>query len=395
MKILILQDDFPPQSLGGSGAVAYAAARGLLERGHEVRVVTATQDPTGAGEECYDGLSVLRLYSAYHERWRAYVSLCNPHAVRAVRQVLAEFKPDVVHAHNIHYRLSYASLKAAKQSGAKVFLTAHDAMLVDYGKPTLDAGSAFEQLAKFKLRYNPLRNVVIRWYLRYADRVFAVSAALQDMLKRHGIGNVSVLYNGIDAGQWSIGAATKSEFGLEGKKVMLFGGRLSSEKGGEQAVRMMPLILARVPNAALLVAGNKNAYGEVMLELARALGVEQSVVFSGWLSGNKLKAAYSASDIVLSLALYLDPLPTVVLEAMAAGKPVVATCFGGSKEMVEDGVTGSVVDPRDLSMLEQTCSSLLLDDALASSYGVAGRKRVLEHFSIQAHIDALVEAYRS
>ncbi len=130
MNIVLLQDDFPPESVGGAGMVVGSEARALHKAGHQVRVIAATQDPSHAGESEWEGILVHRIYSNYHERWRAWRSLYNPPVVREARRVLEEWRPDIVHAHNVHYHLSYASLGVAKRTGAKVFFnrTRRDAL---------------------------------------------------------------------------------------------------------------------------------------------------------------------------------------------------------------------------------------------------------------------------
>jgi len=134
MKILILSDDFPPNNLGGAGIIAFNLAKAFNKMGHTLLVVTTVQDKDKEGVTEYEGLEIHRIYSNYHDRWRAYISLYNPQTVKEVRKIIKEFEPDIVHAHNVHSHLSYACLKVAKKSGAKVFLTAHDVMLFHYGK---------------------------------------------------------------------------------------------------------------------------------------------------------------------------------------------------------------------------------------------------------------------
>ena len=114
MRILFLQDDFPPQSFGGAGNVAFDLAREIKKRGHSVFVLTAVRDKKDEGSVEYEGLKVFKVYSNYHERWRAYLSLYNPQTVKKIKNLIDEIKPDIIHAHNVHYHLSYHSLKLAK-----------------------------------------------------------------------------------------------------------------------------------------------------------------------------------------------------------------------------------------------------------------------------------------
>ena len=97
--------------------------------------------------------------------------------------------------------------------------------------------------------------------------------------------------------------------------------------------------------------------------------------------GEEMAAAYGASDAVIVPSVYLDPFPTIVLEAMAAGTPVVASTFGGAQEAVVDGETGYVVDPRDTEEFAGKVLSLLKNPELAARMGMAGIQRVEKKFT--------------
>ena len=94
MRILYLNDDWPPEAVGGAGIVAFNLARGVAERGNEVRVVTTIRDKGGGGVFEEEGIKVYKIYANYHERWRAWLSLCNPQTVGRVKEIIREFKPD-------------------------------------------------------------------------------------------------------------------------------------------------------------------------------------------------------------------------------------------------------------------------------------------------------------
>ncbi len=404
MRIVLLQDDFPPRSRGGAGNIAFEFAQAFLVKGHEVSIITAVQNREDEGHELFEGLNIFKIYSRYHVRWQGWRSVCRPLIVRKVRHLLKIIQPDVVHAHNIHYHLSYGSLKAAKRSGAKVFLTAHDAMLFHYGKFLPAAGSSWRisswsQMREFRLRYNPFRNILIRHSLKNVSKVFAVSEALKKALIENKIQNVEVMHNGIDVSKWEVSEEAiqsfKTKHSLLKKKVIFFGGRLSEAKGGEQSVRMMANLIKKVPEAILMVAGHRGPYAQYMLKLAKSLEVEDRLLFVGWLSGDDLKAAYGSSNLVTVLSTYLDPFPTINLEAMACKKPVIATTLGGSKELVEDGKNGYVVDPCDIEILTERVTDLLLDTLKAGTFGEAGYQRVKEEFGLGQTVSNLLKQYHS
>ncbi len=408
MKIAILQDDFPPRHVGGSGIVAHQMAMEYLRQGHEVLVVTAVQDKDFEGAYTLDGLVVKTIFSSYPIEFRAWLSLWNPMVSSKLQSILYGFQPDIIHIHNIHIHLSYFSLRIARKTGAKVFLTLHDAMSFHYGKlvefinldnPSCNSThykiSAWQQIKKYRKSYNPFRNIVIRHYIKYAHRIFAVSNVLREALKQNGITRVEVMRNGIRRNDWEVDATEVQEFrknlNLDGKKIILFGGRLSALKGGEQAVRALADIVKDVPNAYLMVIGKENAYARTMQLLARSLNIENHILFTGWLSGNQLKAAYHATDVVWVLSLYLDPLVLFNLEAMACKKPVIGTCFGGTKEVVENGKTGYIINPYEVGEIVSKTTSILNNSRTAEILGNAGYQRVESEFSLEENIKILIE----
>lgn len=396
MKIVILQDDFPPDSNGGAGVVAASLARALQERGHAVYVITTTRtlEQVGTGE--WEGVPVYRIYSNYHERWRAWRSLYNPRVVREVSRLLALWRPDVVHAHNVHYHLSYASLRRAKRGGAKVFLTAHDTMLISYGKIE-EPLSWWRTVWHERLRYNPFRSFYIKRALTYVDGISAVSKALADALAQGGITDVKVIRNGIDRQLWEVSPeAVKTflqEHTLIGRAVLLFGGRISAYKGGDALLSALPAIREAQPRATLLLVGKDNEYVKALKVRAENLGFSDAIVSTGWLSGEALRAAYHAASAVVVPSVYLDPLPTVVLEAMACSKPVVGSCLGGIPEMVVDGETGYLVDPRDAELFARRVAEVLGDTALQHTLGQNGYDRIGTHFSLEKQVSTVLEWY--
>lgn len=401
MRIAILTDGFPPQGKGGAEQIAFQHAQFLAATGHEVVVITTVRESLHAGVVQEGTYQVHRLVCAYHERWRAYRSLWNPVIVAQVKKIIAEFKPDVVHAHNIHTNLSYACLSVARRYASTVCLTFHDAMSFDYGKVGYLGERAKSSLLRSwqtygLVRVNPIRNYCIRRALRSCTHLFAVSEALAERIRQHGIAPVVVHHNGIAVSAEKKDPVAVEAFrrthGLMGKRVLFFGGRVSALKGASVALEVLRQVRKVRPDTVMLVAGSPQSVVSLKKEAEQKEMVD-ALVFAGWLSADEMRCAYALSDVVLVLSLYCDPFPTIVLEAMAAGVPVIATKWGGAQEALVDGVTGFVVDPTATMDVAQAVMKLLRDEDLRQRFGRAGRERVVAHFNQETLFNKLLTYY--
>src|SRR3989344_3891605 len=396
MRILYFSDEFPPTVTGGATVVAYDIANAVFKKGHKVFAITANQDRSRAGESYIGGIKIFTLFSKSPVFLRHYLSVWNPFLAGKIKKILKEVKPDIVHAHNIHTHISYGALKIAKKSGAKVFLTVHDTMLVSCDKVYFPCGeknfrvTAWMNMKTAGKRYNPFRNMAIKYYLRYVDKVFAISASLKNLLA----------HNGIDAGAWTKPLESdiqnfKKKFGITDKRVVFFGGRLSGAKGGLQIIKTFSHVIKLLPNkdAVLVIAGRETHGKHKMEEFIKNFGVSDYVVFTGWLGREEMKTAFFVSDVCVTPSIYFDPFNLFNIEAMAASKPVVGTCFGGTPEIVIDGQTGYIVNPLDNEDMGRKICELVSDAEKSAVFGKNGRKRVEEFFSLEKQAQKLIGWY--
>jgi type III pantothenate kinase len=151
------------------------------------------------------------------------------------------------------------------------------------------------------------------------------------------------------------------------------------------------LVLQRVPEARLTIAGD-GPEGPRLRELARFLGIEACVAFPGLVTGEGKTALFSSACIFVSSS-RREPFSSANLEAMAAGRPIVATRVGGNLEMVEDEVSGLLVEPEDPDGLAKAIQRLLEDPLRADVMGQVARERA-EAFSFDAMVDRYETLYR-
>ena len=409
MRIALLNDQIPPEGIGGAEAVVWRLAQGLKSAGHEVHVVTTSRRP--AYEEQRGGIPTYHLHAAYPERFRAWLSLWNPQTARALRELLSRLKPDVVNAHNIHFYLSYHALKVAQDTGSATVFSAHDVMPFAYSKlrhfvkegrgtsrlPDAYRLPNFYNLRHNRFRYNPARNVVIRHYLaHYADLRTVPSQALADAFAVNNLPAVEVAHNGIDASAWSekdeaLVAELRRRFGLEGKQVILIAGRLTADKGTLPLLRAMDSLKDAFPQMRLLALTARDIDEQIP---AAVRHLRPLIHAGGWLQGDELRAAFHLADLVVVPSVIFDTFPTVNLEAMAAGKAVIATCFGGSVELVNDGETGYIVNPLDVEAFADRLRRLLDDEELRGAMGRRGQARIQQGFTVQAQVQTMMDVYQ-
>jgi glycosyltransferase involved in cell wall biosynthesis len=234
-------------------------------------------------------------------------------------------------------------------------------------------------------RFNGKRRLICRVLGRFTDLSIAVSQGVKDYLVQE-IGldpaKIRVVPNGVDIAAMDAarpGDAVRRELGLpEGLAVIGLVGRLDHwGKGHKELFTAMAGLKERYPIHALII-GDGRRMDEVR-GLAASLGLGGEVHFLG--PRQDVPDLLNAMDIFV-LPSYSEGVSLALLEAMAAGKPVIATAVGGTPEVVTDGVTGLLIPPRDAGALAGALERLLADPAFAQHLGANARAHVRDHFSL-------------
>lgn len=411
MKILILSDGFLPENRAGAEQVSFRLAKKYKEAGHEVTVLTTTRKKEMIGESRYQGLRVIRFFCRFTSRWQAYRALYNPLIIRSLKEILKNNKFDIVQAHNIHLCFSYYSLRVIKKFAIPLVLTLHDCMAVCYKKfdcfydrndldnpPRMDYKVHFLRCLRCqKKRYFPLRNILIRHFLNtYPDKVVAVSTELKKLLKTNRIRIDDVIYNGVDIDNFETSEQKvqdfKNRFFLAGKKIVLFGGRMTAAKGGGQVLKAMELVCKKDPRAWLVVLAEKDdIYSKFLVDQAKKAGI--NILITGWLEGEDLIVAFRCCDLVVTPSIYLDAFGLMNIEAMACKRPVITSCFSGGKEIVKDGVSGYVINPFDSNNFSTKITNILTNETLAKRMGDAGFAVLKEKFSLKNQVKEYITLF--
>jgi glycosyltransferase involved in cell wall biosynthesis len=162
-------------------------------------------------------------------------------------------------------------------------------------------------------------------------------------------------------------------------------GRISPWKGQHIFVRAAALVREQFPNARFFMVGSA-MFGETKYEsevrsLVEELGLSGIVTFSGFRSD--VQNAIADMDLIVHASITGEPFGQVIIEGMAAGKPIIATNGGGVPEIVDDGKTGILIPMGDVQAMAQSICRVLANPSLAADMGVRGRERVRDYFTIE------------
>ena len=302
--------------------------------------------------------------------------------VSGLTRFFREHRIDLVHTHR--YKDSVLGALAAKLVGVPhVVRTVHG----------LREPMAGWSAVKFRV-YEALDRAML---LFFADLVIAVSRGMADTLRQSGYRPTSLtqIHNGIDLSAIAPRRRpdqVRREFGIPPQALVIgTAGRLSPVKGHAALLRAARLIQEHQPDAIFLIVGGGPLADQLHGQAVR-LGIASACVFPG--------AREDVHDLIAAMDIFVLPslsegIPMAMLEAMALGKPVVASAVGGVPEVVQDQVNGRLVPPGDEQRLADACVQLARDHASAQMLGVRARRTVEERFSHEQSGRALIAAYRS
>jgi phosphatidylinositol alpha-mannosyltransferase len=351
MKIGIVTQSYYPR-YGGVTENVFHTARELRSRGHDVLIITSH---FRSGETNHsDG--VLRIGHNVLVPWNgAFVDLTVGRGLgRRMRALFEEHEFDVVHTHCP--LVPTLPLIAVERAECLQVGTFHS---------TSDRSLAFEVFQA------PLRRRIER-----LDGRIAVSTTARDFVARYFPGDYRVIPNGVDVDRFHPDVPPLP--GLRARDVvnLLFVGRLDPRKGVEVLLQAMPEIVEKTGGRARLhVIGD--SYLRPKLERAVPSPVRDAVRFLGHVPSTDLPGYYASADVFVSPATGNESFGIVLLEAMAAGRAVVASNIPGYRSVITPGVEGLTVPPGDPRALAAAVSELANDSGRRAAMAVRGRQRAL------------------
>lgn len=386
MRVAVLAHSFPRFPADTHGPFVQHLSEALARRGHRVHVLVP-YDPE-LRREREGPLQVESFRYVKPDRWHrlgysrtlerdvrlklvAYLQapLYFAFAERALRRLVRREGIELIHAHWILPN-GFVASRVAAATGVPYCVTLHGSDV-------------------FMAERNPLFGLLDRRALAGAAHVTSCSGELRERLlevagREHG-GKVLLVPNGTDLVPAAAGGPGPARAG--GPRVVAVG-RMVDKKGFDYLLEAAPAVLERFPGAEIVFGGG----GALLPELrdrAERLGLAGRVRFTGPLDHRAVLSLMATADVFVMPSVRdprgnVDGLPIVVLEAMAAGKPVVATDVSGMRLAVADGETGRLVPERDPAALAGAVSELLESPERAAEMGRAGRLRVEKELNWEA-----------
>ena len=368
MRIL-LTTEWHPLSIGGVQSHVRDLALNLSALGHEVFIVSragnnsmlAGQD-TGVSKH-YIVKSLLPLN----------IIIIPPDPFH-LKTLITNIKPDIIHAHHAFTFIPLLSLRVGEIYSIPRILTNHSVM-IGYDYEFLWRTSSY-----FLLPY--------RYYISKAQVIVSVSKAADKFISGFIKSNVKrvIIPNGVDINRFKPPKEDPSE------PTVLYIGRLVYRKGIHILLKAFSYVVKEEPDARLVVAG-KGYMEPILRTLASKLGIQESIVFRGYVPESEKPGLYRRASMVVIPSIYGESFGIVALEAIASGRPVIASNTGGLREIIDDGIEGFLVEPSSPQALAEKIILLLQDRGLYRKMSIQARSKAEKKYSWNIILNAIVNIY--
>jgi len=338
------------------GVVNHISSLGhqLAQMGHNVKVIApASQAVTSFGDR-FIPIGKPRPVPTSGSIARVAIS---PRLTPNIKDVLDEGKFDIIHLHEpLMPTLCINVLRLSHTVNIGTF-HAFDGIGYSFGKP----------ISTMLLR---------RWFCKLDGRI-AVSKPAMEFVNKHFPGDYKIIPNGVDLERFSPDVSPIDEF-CDGKINILFVGRLEKRKGLDYLLKAYQRVKREISNSRLIIVGPGTRLRHKYEKQVKHSGLKD-VVFVGYTSYDELPRYYKAADIFCAPATGWESFGIVLLEAMAVGKPIVASNIEGYASLLTHGVEGLLVPPKDEERLAQALVSLMTDESLRQQMGTKGILKAAEY----------------
>lgn len=391
MKICFISSLYPPFIIGGAEISVKRAAEELVKRGHEVFVISTSQNRKSSigninGVKVYR-INPLNLYAMYNYQnqpellkpiWHV-INLWNPHSYIIIKNILKKEIPDVVHIHNFK-GLSLSVFSAAKRLNLPLIFTAHDYALICPRTNLLHgSGEICNTPSRLCMLYNKVQKYLVN---DKPDLVTAPSQFVIDKLKACG------LFEGVKTIKLPLGIELNVE--KAGKRYdpidILYVGALSRHKGVHILIDAFKGL--KYKNIKLHIVGK----GVDEDAFKRIAGLDQRIFFHGFVPDKELMKLYQKANITVVPSVWYDNSPMVIYESFKNGTPVIGSRIGGIPELVEDNYNGFLFEAGDVCELKEMLENPIKNPDELKRLEEGAFVSVKE-YDVNKHIRKLEEVY--
>ena len=342
----------------------------FAEHGWKVDLIT-WHPPASSNSEIHPDVVVHRILFPPH-----YIARYG--ALLEITRLIKKIQPDIIHAHYISHFGILAGLYGRLSGFKPIVLTA-------WGSDVLIDPKGFK-----------------KWLVKYAlKRADLITCDAEHMIEEMvSLGTdpkkITLNYFGTDTQKFKPGQKSeklREELGIVGSPTIISLRNLKPIYDVESLVKSIPLILKEVPEAKFIIAG-KGSQEAALKQLAKSLGVSDSIRFVGFIANDELPKYLASVDIYVSTSLSDAGLAASTNEAMACELPVVITDFGDNRKWVEDGVNGFIVPLKDPKALAERIIYLLKNPDVGKEFGMRNRKIIEESYNYYKEMEKMENIYR-
>jgi glycosyltransferase involved in cell wall biosynthesis len=383
----------PAHHLGGMEMHTKDLAEGLVKKGHKVTIVT-TKNPKKEREE----VNGVKIYYLKNTKPGKYSRSWWRESVKKFEELNKTENFNVVHSQSTGACGFFIKNKRDKK--IPVIAAFH-------GTPYDEIRSLLNTLSlKHPINSVKAALLIIKWINSYAewlrftsfiDGAIATSNEQEKILRRYFFVKKEKIYkvfNGIDIDLFRPiqNSFILNKYNITNEQILLCVARIVVDKGIQNIVRAMPLILKEIPNTKLMIVGDGN-YMPTIRKLVKKYDLEEHVIFTGFVKFKELPYYFSACDVFVNPTIRQNGYDLTIVEAMACGKPVVVSNLGSVPTVIEHDVNGILVPPGNIDMLRKKIVKVLKDKKLASRLGNAARKKVVKEFNLDKMVENTIKVY--
>lgn len=365
---MVMSTPFPPEE--GIGNYVYNLSKKLIEKGNKITVITRSSSLRSQTDHI-DGIDVF--WVSFIPVYPFYIHVHGIFVNRMFKRLESKF--DIVHLHTPLVPLIKTSLP--------VVTTVHTPMLTDTRSiDVITLRSIIERLMGRFVSY-PIELKL----LKRADMITTVSHSVAQELKEYGVdpNEVTVIANGVDENLFT---PTQNKIG---ERYILFTGRLGYRKGLFDLIECGRHICKEYTDVSFVIPGKGNLLDKLQKRV-KEMGLQERFKFLGYVNREKLIQLYQNATVYVMPSHY-EGLPTVLLEAMACGLPVVATAVSGNLDVVSDGENGILIPPKEPKKMADAISMLLDDDKTRRRLGESARRTIEERYTWDEISDKIIGCY--